>query len=109
MIRMLSMRDLRNTPGKFWKTLKGDRAIALSVNGVPKAVVISIPNGDLEAVVSLITRVRAQEATEIARRTSEEHGISEMTMDEIDAEVAASRKEMASRVPTGGHRLKRTA
>jgi hypothetical protein len=102
------MRDLRNTPGKFWKTLKGDRAIALSVNGVPQAVVVSIPDGDLEAVVSLVTRVRAQQATEQARRISETKRTDQMSMDEIDAEIAATRKEVAGRETRHG-RVKRTA
>ena len=93
MIRMLSMRDVRNTPGKFWKTLKGDKAIALSVNGVPRAVVVDIADGDLEEVVSLVTRVRAQQATETARRLSAERGTDRMTMDEIDAEIAGARQE----------------
>jgi hypothetical protein len=93
MIRMLSMRELRNTPNKFWKTLKGDKAVALAVNGVPRAVMLDIENGDLEEVVSLVTRVRAQQATETARRVSAARGTDRMTMDEIDAEIAASRQE----------------
>ena len=103
MIRMLSMRDLRNTPGKFWKTLKGDKALALAVNGVPRAVVVDIADGDLEEVVSLVTRVRAQQATETARRLSAERGTDRMTMDEIDAEIAATRQERA----TQGHKPRR--
>jgi len=89
---MLSMRDLRNTPGRFWKTLKGDRMIALSVNGVPKAVVVSVPDGDLEAAVRLVTRVRAQEATDAARRIGAEPGTEGMTLDETGAEISAARR-----------------
>ncbi|MBA3579698.1 MAG: hypothetical protein H0W42_06930 [Gemmatimonadaceae bacterium] len=92
MLRMLSMRDLRNTPGRFWKTLKGDRMIALSVNGVPKAVVVSVPDGDLEAAVRLVTRVRAQEATDAAERIGAEPGTEGMTLDETGAEISAARR-----------------
>ena len=106
MIRIVSMRDLRNTPGKFWKTLKGDKALALAVNGVPRAVVVDIPDGDLEEVVSLVTRVRAQQATEAARRLSAARGTDRMTMDEIDAEIAATRQERATE---GSNPHRRTA
>ncbi len=99
MIRMISMRELRNTPGKFWKTLKGDKAVALAVNGVPRAVVVAIPEGDLEEVVSLVTRVRAQQATEMARRLSAARGTDRMTMDEIDAEIATARQERDTQGP----------
>lgn len=92
MLRMLSMRDLRNTPGRFWKTLKGERMVALSVNGVPKAVVVSVPNGDLEAAVRLVTRVRAQQATDDARRISAEAGTNRMTTDEINSEISTVRR-----------------
>jgi hypothetical protein len=97
MIRMVSMRDLRNTPGKFWKTLKGDKAVALAVNGVPRAVVVDIADGDLEEVVSLVTRVRAQQATEMARRLSAARGTDRMTMDEINSEIATVRQERVTR------------
>lgn len=94
MLRMLSMRDLRNTPGRFWRTLKGDRMVALSVNGVPKAVVVSVPDGDLEAAVRLVTRVRAQEATDAARRISAELGTDRLTSEEVNAEIAAARRTL---------------
>ncbi|MCR4339927.1 MAG: hypothetical protein NUW01_08585 [Gemmatimonadaceae bacterium] len=93
---MISMRELRNTPGRFWKTLKGDRMVALAVNGVPRAIVVSIPDGDLEAAVKLVTRVRAQEALDAARRISAERGTDRMTLDEINAEISAVRRTLRS-------------
>lgn len=96
MLRMLSMRELRNTPGKFWKTLKGDRIVALSVNGVPKAVVVSVPDGDIEAAVRLVTRIRAQEALDAARRISAERGTDRITLEEINAEISAVRRASRS-------------
>lgn len=100
MLRMLSMRDLRNTPGRFWKTLKGEQAVALAVNGVPKAVVLSVPDGDLEAVVTLVIRVRAQQATEAARRASVEQGTDRLTLDDINREIREARRGLRD----GGHK-----
>ncbi|MQA88691.1 MAG: hypothetical protein GEU90_00445 [Gemmatimonas sp.] len=94
MLRMVSMRDLRNTPGRFWKTLKREGAVVLAVNGVPKAVVLSVPDGDLETVVKLATRVRAQQATEAARRISRERGTDRLTLEEIDQEVREARRAL---------------
>lgn len=74
----------------------------LSENGVPQEVVVSIPDGDLEAVFNSVTHVRAQQATEQARRISEAQGTDRMSMDEIDAEIASTRRDIASRETSPG-------
>lgn len=48
--------------------------------------------GDLEAAVRLLTRVRAQQATDDARRISAELGTDRMTADEIDSEISTTRR-----------------
>ncbi|MGH7575735.1 MAG: hypothetical protein ACREM1_11510 [Longimicrobiales bacterium] len=101
MLRMLSMRDLRNTPGRFWKTLKRERAVVLAVNGVPRAVVLSVPDGDLETIVKLATRVRAQQGTEAARRISLERGTDRLTLDEINQEISEARRTLRDGVDEG--------
>ncbi|MGI9140716.1 MAG: hypothetical protein ACR2GJ_06385, partial [Gemmatimonadaceae bacterium] len=49
-----------------------------------------VPDGDLEAAVRLVTRVRAQEAADAARRIGAEPGTEGMTLDETDAEISAT-------------------
>lgn len=92
MVRMLTIREFRNTPATLWKTLKRDGAAALSANGVPKAVVFGIEDGDLEELVQLVTQVRAQRALAVMRQKATRRGVHRMTMDEIDAEIAAARR-----------------
>jgi hypothetical protein len=91
MIQMLTIRDFRNTPARLWKTLKRDGAAALSANGVPKAVVFNVEDGDIEEIVQLVTQVRAQKAVARMRAEAAERKLDTMTTDEIDAEIAAVR------------------
>lgn len=93
MIRMLPIRDFRNTPGKLWERLRRDSAVALSVNGVPRAVVFNVENGDLEEIVQLVTQVRAQRAVARMRADAARRGLDSATSEEVDAEIAAVRKK----------------
>ncbi len=97
MLQMLTIRDFRNTPARLWETLKRDGAAALSVNGVPKAVVFDVKDGDLDEIVQLVAQVRAQKAVSRMRAESARRGFSEMTMDDVDAEITAVRRAKANR------------
>lgn len=92
MIRMLTIRDFRNTPGKLWERLRRDSAVALSVNGVPRAVVFNVESGDLEEIVQLVTQVRAQRAVARMRADAARRGLDTLTPEEVDTEIAAVRK-----------------
>lgn len=92
MIQMLTIRDFCNTPSRLWDTLKRDGAAALSVNGIPKAVVFEVENGDLEEIVQLVTQVRAQKAVAKMRSDAAIRGLDSIPMEEIDAEISSVRR-----------------
>lgn len=91
MLRLMSLRDLRNTPNRLWRALRRDKAVALAVNGVPKAVVLEVEDGDVEALVTLVRRVRAMDALMRLRIQAAAHGTDGLSDAEIDTEIRAVR------------------
>ena len=90
-VKYLTFRDLRNTPGALWKKLRGDTTVALTANGVPRALVIGIEDGDVEAAVRIVTRAKAQLALSRLRQRAATAGLDRPTPDAIEAEVRAVR------------------
>jgi len=91
-VKYLTFRDLRNTPGALWKKLRGDTTVALTANGVPRALVIGIEDGDVEAAVRIVTRAKAQLALSRLRERAAAAGLDRPTPDAIEAEVRAVRQ-----------------
>jgi hypothetical protein len=75
-------------------TLLADGDIQLTVDGVPIAIVIGLHDGeDAGELEWLIRRARAQAALGRIQERAKSLGIDTLTMDEIDAEIAAARTE----------------
>jgi hypothetical protein len=92
MLRMMTIRDFRNTPSKLWRSLRTDRAVALSVNGVPKALILGVEGGDIESVVTLVRQVRAKEALMRLRTQAAAKGADQLSDADIEAEITAMRR-----------------
>jgi hypothetical protein len=92
MLRLMSLRDLRNTPNKLWRSLRRDKAVALAVNGTPKALVIDVDDGDLESIVALVRQIRAKDALTRLRMQAATSGTDALDDAEIDAQIAATRR-----------------
>jgi len=91
-MKILSFRELRNTPGAFWRKLRRERTLAVTANGVPKAVVIDVAGGDLEEALMIAERVQAQLALSRIRAKSREVGTDRLSPAEIEAEISAARR-----------------
>jgi hypothetical protein len=91
MLRLMSVREFRNTPNKLWRSLHRDKAVALAVNGVPKALVLDVADGDLESLVALVRQIRSRDALMQLRLQAAAAGADQLTDAEIDAEIAATR------------------
>jgi hypothetical protein len=90
-LRLMSLRDLRNTPNKLWRSLRRDKAVALAVNGTPKALVLAVDDGDVESLVALVRQIRARDALMRLRIQAAVSGADQLSDEEIDAEIAATR------------------
>ncbi|MGH7556287.1 MAG: hypothetical protein ACREMD_00615 [Gemmatimonadota bacterium] len=95
-MRWISTRDLRNTPGKVRKWL-ADEDLVLTSGGTPVAYMVGIEGDDLEGVLSLMRRLRAQRALSHMRREAAEEGRDSMPIEEIQSEVRRTRRERTAR------------
>lgn len=90
----VSYRILRNEPGKFEETLKREGIVVLSKRGKPIAIVLETASDSIEAVLRLVSQVRAQMAVSEMRSGARERGLDQLTSEDIQAvidEVRASR------------------
>ena len=86
-----TVRDLRTSPKSIWDSLAGGEVV-ITNNGRPSALMINIPDGDFEETLNSVRQARAMRAFNSMRRKAAEAGY--MTEEEINAEIAAARKEM---------------
>ena len=93
MVKFVSYRDLRNTPSAVWEALEESEAVAIVSNGEPRALMLEIEGGDLDAAMQLVRRVRAQMALSRLRAEAAHRGAARLTEGDIEAEITAARAE----------------
>jgi len=78
--------------------LNDDGKIVVTSNGKPKAVMIQVNENDFEETLTILNQIKLAKAISTIRRTAQSSGASEMSLDEINAEIAQSRKERRDRL-----------
>jgi len=76
-----------------WRRLSTEKDMVVTSRGRPVALLTAISEDDFEESLAALRRARAMAAVHAMQMRSEELGLDKMTMDEIDAEVAAYRRE----------------
>lgn len=91
-MRFVSVRELRNSPGKLWASLsKAD--VVLTANGKPMGVLVGVDEARLDETVDAIRRAKAAMAVSRMRKRAAESGISRLSMAEINREVREVRRK----------------
>ena len=92
-MRLISDRDLRNTPGKVSEALaQGD--VVVTSRGKPYALMVPIADPDrLDEALLLASRLRAQLSLSRIRAKAAASGLDRIGSDEIDAEIRVERRE----------------
>jgi len=91
-LRYVSLRELRNTPGALWRKLRGGAAVAITSEGRPRALVIGLEPEDLPDAARLLERLRAQQAVSRMRADAESSGAAALDADAIGVEIKAARR-----------------
>jgi hypothetical protein len=78
--------------------LSDDGKIILTSNGKPKAIMIQVNEADFEDTLAVLNQVKLARAISNIRAAARRSGASEMSLDEINAEIAQSRKERRERL-----------
>lgn len=95
-MKFLSVRDLRSKSAQVWQELPEERELIITSNGRPIAILAAISESNLEESLMAFRQARAVEAVVTLQRQSANQGTSNLTMDDIDAEIRAVRKSRVS-------------
>ena len=87
------MREFTATPKETQKKLTANRELVVTNNGTPTMLVIDIENRDFLRTIDYLRRQEALDILHKIQTSSVRNGTDDMTMDEIDAEIAAYRLE----------------
>jgi antitoxin (DNA-binding transcriptional repressor) of toxin-antitoxin stability system len=91
-MKFLSVRDLRSKSAEVWKGLAAERELVVTSNGRPIAILSAVTEETLEETLAAIRRSRAVAAVSEIQRRSVQRGTDVITPAEIDAEIAAVRR-----------------
>lgn len=92
-MRSITIRDLRGNTARLREDLDAEREVVVTANGRPFAIMTRVTGDDVEQEVQAIRNARAQAAVSRIRARARAEGVDRMSMDEIDAVIAASRRE----------------
>ena len=93
----VSFRELRTSTGKINDMLTDSGKIVITSNGKPKAIMLQVNETDFEETLAVINQIKLARAINNIRTSAKNSGASEMSLDEINAEIQASRREKRMR------------
>ena len=91
-MQFLTIRELSKSPKESLTKLNKDKKAVLTNNGKPQALIIRIDENSFEKTLTMFQKLEFMENLTEMRQVSRENGNSEMTLDEINAEIKAVRK-----------------
>ncbi len=92
-MRFLSVRELRGNSARVWEELPTEREMVVTNNGRPVAILTTVTESDVEESLAAIRRARATSAVTLLQKRSVERGLDSIRPDEIEAEIAAVRRD----------------
>lgn len=97
MISFISTRELSKRPGQVMSKVSEEGPQVITQNGVPAAYIIPTSGRGVEADLDVLRRLLLGRALDAAQAEAARSGVSTMKMEEINAEIAASRRERKSK------------
>ena len=92
-MKFVTVRELRGRTSELWDELARQRELIVTSNGKPIAILSATDAESLERSLHNIRRCRAADALSSLQRNAAERGLDQLTMDDVDEEVQAFRKE----------------
>lgn len=96
-MKFVTIRELRSKIASIRQDLAQAREIVLTVNGRPFAVMTPVSPETVEEEIQAIRRARARVAIDGLRAAARTTGVEKLTMEDIDAEIAAVRRARRKR------------
>jgi len=92
-MQFVSMREFTASPKETQAKLAASKEIVVTNNGNPTMLVIDIVNKDFMRTIDYLRRQEALDILHDIQICSVRNGKDKLSMDDIDAEIAAYRKE----------------
>lgn len=92
-MEMVTVRDFRTSPTKIRNRLKANGTLVLTNNGRPMAVLLNTDAATLDDTLDAICQAKAVRSVAKMQLAARRNGTCGMSMDTIDAVIAATRKD----------------
>jgi len=100
-MQFLTIRELSKSPAETLTRLNVDGKAVLTNNGKPQALLFKIDGNSFEKTLSMLQKLEFMQNLTSMRLTSMKNGNSEMTLDEINAEINTVRKKRKRKAKSG--------
>ena len=94
-MQFLSIRELRSSTAQIKEMLSADGKIVLTTNGKPTALMIEVNEDSFEDALIDLRVAKARRAIRLLQKQSVRAGLDHMTLDDINDEITAARREKA--------------
>ena len=91
-MEFISIRNFRNATKNAWIALERDGKLVITNNGKPKAIMLGVDSDNFEDMILSLKRAELASVIEKLQQQSVENGIDDLSLDEINAEIAAARQ-----------------
>jgi antitoxin (DNA-binding transcriptional repressor) of toxin-antitoxin stability system len=91
-MRFVSVRELRGKSAAIWKELAAEKDLVVTSRGKPIALLSATSEEMLEESLIAVRRARALAAVTAMQQASVKAGADRLSMQDIEAEIAAVRK-----------------
>ncbi len=99
-MKMIATRELATNSGKVMKEVDKNGFVVITKDGKPRSIIIPTSEDTLIPDVRSLMNLRLQRLLRQTQTQSIKNGTANMTMEEIDAEIAVMRKERRQRTRT---------
>lgn len=93
----VTTKELRAESGKVWAKLEAGEDIVITRNGKPFALMVHTEAAELEDNLRSLRTAKFRRLLDEQHKRSVAMGLDKMTLDEINAEIAAARQERRER------------
>jgi prevent-host-death family protein len=91
-VSTVSLTELKRKPSSYWLKSDGRRDLVVTSKGKPVAVLLRLSASSGQSAEALLRSIRALQAQAALQQASIANGTSDLSMRDIDAEIAAARR-----------------
>jgi antitoxin (DNA-binding transcriptional repressor) of toxin-antitoxin stability system len=93
----LTVRDLRSEPSQVWKRLAREGMVVVTNRGRPQALMLDVDGSTLQDTLEAVRMGKALRAVTAMREHATAAGLSQLSIEDINTEIAAARAERHAR------------